>query len=75
MDIIGHHSEVTYVSLSNGRSSLGGAYRYNDQSKEYTHGSGWVTHDRYPRFYGDVTGDGRYDILGYASAGGYIGIT
>ena len=35
---------------------------------------GWVSQDLYPRALGDVNGDGRADIVGFGSTGGYTAL-
>ncbi|CBS90968.1 calcium-binding protein [Azospirillum lipoferum] len=43
---------------------------YSDNYTKYT--GGWTTQDQYPRQLADVNGDGRMDIVGFASNGAYV---
>ncbi len=63
-DIVGFGSTATVVALSTGTSFTS----YTTWSTEFTVNSGWNSFDYYPRWIGDVNGDGKADIVGFASS-------
>ncbi|CAO3409230.1 calcium-binding protein [Azospirillum largimobile] len=65
MDIVGFASNGTYVSY--GRAD-GTFSRMRLATTDYGY-NGWNTQSNYPRFAADVDGDGRADIVGFASNG------
>jgi len=71
-DIVGFGSAGAYVSLSTG-SAFGTSTRWI-ATFGYSAG-GWTSQDKYPRMLADVNGDGRDDIVGFASAGVYVSLS
>src|SRR5262249_13208968 len=69
-DIVGFGREGVWVGLSNG----GGAVAMADSIAGFGVDQGWRV-DRHPRFLGDVTGDGRADIVGFGNDGVYVALS
>jgi hypothetical protein len=67
-DIVGFASDGVYVSVSTG-TTFAAASRWLAGHYGYT--AGWRV-EAHPRFVVDVTGDGRADIVGFASDGVYV---
>ena len=70
-DIVAFGSSQVYVSRGQADGTFGQIITaYSDN---FTKGSGgWTTQDQYPRQLADVNGDGRMDIVGFASNGAYV---
>ena len=71
-DILGFSSIGAYVSLSTGKGFSSparwiAAYGYS--------AGGWTSQDKYPRMLADVNGDGKADIVGFASGGVYVSLS
>jgi biopolymer transport protein ExbD len=65
-DIVGFGSNAVYVSL--GQTDGNFAPHQTAYSNNFTvNKGGWVSQDKYPRHVADVNGDGRDDIVGFAS--------
>jgi Lectin C-type domain/FG-GAP-like repeat len=67
-DIVGFAYQGVYVALANGNGTFatpklayGGTFTVGD--------GGWISQDIYPRYLADVNGDGKADIVGFASNG------
>jgi hypothetical protein len=70
-DLVGFASGAVYVSLSNGTGFAAAAV----WSGAFVASSGWSNDDSYPRELADVNGDGRADIVGFASDGVYVALS
>ncbi len=66
-DIIGFGSAGVAISLATGHGHFGGVTA--DIDGYGASAGGWVSQAIFPRELGDVNGDGRADIIGFASAG------
>lgn len=71
-DIVGFGKAGVYVSLGAGDGSFGTA-SFASPSFALDAG-GWLSQDRHPRHVGDVNGDGRADIVGFANVGTYVAL-
>jgi len=70
-DVIGFGQKGTYVSLSTG-SAFAASALWNSS---YCASASWTSQDRYPRLVGDVNGDGKADIVGFAAGGVYVSLS
>ncbi|QYM77007.1 FG-GAP-like repeat-containing protein [Leucobacter luti] len=68
-DVVGFAEDGVYVALSTG-SSFGAQARW---TAEFGVSGGWTV-EHHPRALVDVTGDGRADVVGFASDGVYVGV-
>jgi FG-GAP-like repeat len=66
-DIVGFATNGVQVSLATG----GGNFAAPTFALSYfgTSAGGWTSNDQYPRLLGDINGDGKADIVGFASNG------
>ncbi|GAA3897578.1 FG-GAP-like repeat-containing protein [Microbacterium invictum] len=71
-DIIGFGGRGAYVSLNTGTSFRGSSLWSSSFGSSSSAGS-WRG-DRHPRTLADVNGDGRPDIVGFASTGAYVAL-
>ena len=71
-DIIGFGGDGTYVALGRGDGTFGDATRLVDSFGQSDAGGGWSSNDRFPRFVGDIDGDGLSDLVGFGGAGAYV---
>jgi hypothetical protein len=71
-DVVGFAASGVYVSLSTG-TSFGTPTRWI-ASYGYSTG-GWTSQDLYPRMLADVNGDGKADVVGFASGGAYASLS
>jgi hypothetical protein len=72
-DIIGFGDAGVYVALSNGD----GTFSFTPQPVIEDLGfesGGWKV-EKHPRFVGDITGDGKADIVGFGDAGVYVALS
>ncbi|GGG66301.1 ATP/GTP-binding protein [Kocuria dechangensis] len=67
-DVVGFASEGTYVSYGRPNSTFSAVARKVD---EFGANQGWRV-DQHPRLLGDVNGDRRADVVGFASEGTYV---
>jgi hypothetical protein len=67
-DVVGFFSDGVYVSCSTG-TGLSPPTRW---IARFGIAQGWSSQDKYPRTLGDVNGDGRADVVGFFSDGGYV---
>ena len=71
-DIVGFGSEGVFYSLGQGDGTFGAlTVDIATFGTAATAGS-WATENSYPRMLGDITGDGRSDILGFGDSGIYL---
>jgi hypothetical protein len=71
-DIIGFGDDGTYVSLSDGTQFLLSSKWIGPN---YGIFGGWNSYDVFPRAVADVNGDGKADIIGFASAGVHVALS
>lgn len=72
-DVVGFGNSAVQVSLSTG---TGFGNSANWCSSYFCRSvGGWTTQNDYPRFLGDVNGDGKDDIVGFGDAGVYVAIS
>jgi VCBS repeat protein len=71
-DIVGFASNGAQVSLATGGGNFANASTV--LADFGTSAGGWTTNDQYPRQLADVNGDGRADIVGFASDGVYVSL-
>ena len=70
-DIVGFASSGVYVSLASGTGHFAAP---TFELGAFTPGSSWISDDLYKRELADVNGDGRADIVGFASSGVYVSL-
>ena len=73
-DIVGFGTGGTYVALADGNGGFGATLLATAGFGTSDEAGGWVNADRYPRVMGDVNGDGRADIVGFAANGTYVAL-
>ncbi len=71
-DIVGFGSTGAYVSLATGGGKFGGPIF---ASAAFGTTNGWTSQNTYPRELGDVTGDGKADIVGFGADGVYASLS
>ncbi len=71
-DIVGFGAGGVYASLSNGDGTFGSPIL---ASTSFGASNGWTSQDQYPRELADVTGNGRADIVAFASDGVYVSLS
>ncbi|MEQ9143979.1 MAG: putative Ig domain-containing protein [Parvibaculaceae bacterium] len=71
LDIVGFGSSAVRVSLQADDGTFGAAF---DALAGYASGQGWSDQNTYPRHLADVNGDGRADVVGFASDGVYVSL-
>ena len=69
-DIVGFGDDGVWTALNNGNGSFRGAAAASSRDFGFTAG-GWRV-ERHPRLLGDVTGDGRADIVGFGNDGVFV---
>lgn len=67
-DIVGFATDGVYVSLSSGGKFTAPAKWLG----QFSTGQGWKSQNTTPRFVADVNGDGRADVIGFATDGVYV---
>ncbi|RXW20833.1 hypothetical protein EST38_g5010 [Candolleomyces aberdarensis] len=70
LDIVAFGQKDVFVALGNGDGTFAAPRTVINKNLTYS-GWGW-TLDKHPRTLGDLTGDGRADIIGFANAGVYV---
>ncbi|KAJ2925172.1 hypothetical protein H1R20_g11912, partial [Candolleomyces eurysporus] len=71
-DIVAFGEKRVFVALGNGDGTFAAPRTVLDRDFTYS-GFGWRV-DVHPRTLGDLTGDGRADIIGFANAGVYVAL-
>ncbi|KAA0568850.1 FG-GAP-like repeat-containing protein, partial [Azospirillum sp. Sh1] len=64
-DIVGFSNSGTYVALAGADGTFGAMF----QASVAFAGNGWASQNTTPRLIGDVNGDGRSDVVGFAANG------
>lgn len=70
-DIVGAGSTMVVVSLGQANGTFGNAIM---ASTQFNPASGWTSQNINPRMLGDVNGDGRADLVGFADSGAYVAL-
>jgi FG-GAP-like repeat/Peptidase M10 serralysin C terminal/Bacterial pre-peptidase C-terminal domain/Metallo-peptidase family M12B Reprolysin-like/RTX calcium-binding nonapeptide repeat (4 copies) len=73
-DIVGFGSDYTYVALGQANGTFANPIIGIAGFGASAAGGGWTSNDQFPRFVGDISGDGRADIVGFGGAGVYISL-
>ena len=68
-DIIGFASNGTYISLGQSNGTFGTMFRATSSFGTTAASGGWGSQNTVPRMVADVNGDGKGDIVGFASTG------
>lgn len=68
-DIIGFGQAGTYIAVANSSGGFGAA---KFLLANFGEDQGWSSTDRYLKGVGDVSGDGRADVVGFGQAGTYV---
>lgn len=71
-DLIGFGGAGVYVSLARADGGFGNTYLATNSFGFSQSAGGWSNNDLYQRTLADINGDGRADIVGFGSGGGYI---
>ncbi|MBG1261745.1 FG-GAP repeat domain-containing protein, partial [Nostoc commune] len=72
-DIIGFAGSEVYVALGQSNGTFSQASVAYDGYFTVSDG-GWTSFDQYPRQLGDINGDGRNDIVGFAGSEVYVAL-
>jgi hypothetical protein len=72
-DIVGFAEDAVFVSLGQSDGTFGAHFVAKDDAFTVNKG-GWSSFDLYPRQLGDVNGDGRDDIVGFAEDAIYVSL-
>lgn len=70
-DIVGMAFSSVLVSLGRTDGTFAAPFQ---ASLEFTYNTSWVSQNRYPRMLGDVNGDKRDDLVGFATNGVYVAL-
>jgi Ca2+-binding RTX toxin-like protein len=70
-DIVGFGNDFVFTSLGQADGTFSGLIVAHE---DFSVGDTWVSFDRYPRQVADVNGDGRADIVGFASDAVYVSL-
>lgn len=71
-DVVGFANNGVYVSLNTGRAFLSPAFWYAGYGVS---AGGWSNDLTYPRYVADVNGDGKADVIGFASGGVMVSLS
>ncbi len=70
-DLVGFASNGVYVALSTGT----GFSPATQWTSGFSYQNGWTSQNTYPRMVADVNGDGKADLVGFASNGVYVALS
>jgi hypothetical protein len=73
-DIVGFAPDGVYVSLSNGNGTFAAPVKELSSFGSSGSAGGWTSQNLYPRELGDLTGNGRDDIVSFGSDGVYVSL-
>lgn len=71
-DIVGFGASGTFYALGQADGTFGPVTTDIGLFGTTAAAGGWTSQDIYPRLLGDVTGDGRADIIGFGAAGAFV---
>ena len=71
MDIVGFGEKYVYVATGKGDGTFNGI---RSVINDFTIGAGGWQINKHPRLLGDITGDGKADIVGFGNAGVYVAL-
>lgn len=74
VDIVGFKSDGVYVALGTAQGTFEPARLVLSEFATNTTAGGWTGNTLYPRELGDMNGDGRTDIIGFAEGGVYVAL-
>jgi subtilisin-like proprotein convertase family protein len=73
-DIVGFGSDYTYVALGQANGTFANPIIGIAGFGASGAGGGWTSFNQYPRMVGDISGDGRADIVGFGAAGVFVSL-
>ncbi len=74
-DIVGFASDGIYVALAQANGTFAAPQHVMSAFGNDTAAGGWASQDAYPRLLADVNGDGKADIVAFASDGVYVALS
>jgi subtilisin-like proprotein convertase family protein len=73
-DIVGFGSDYTYVALGQANGTFANPIIGIAGFGASGAGGGWTSFNQYPRMVGDISGDGRADIVGFGADGVFVSL-
>jgi Ca2+-binding RTX toxin-like protein len=73
-DIVGFGSDHTFVALGQANGTFANPFIAISGFGASAAGGSWTSQNQLPRFVGDVSGDGRADIVGFGRAGVFVSL-
>jgi hypothetical protein len=73
-DIVGFGAHGTWVALGAGNGNFGAPFLSLSMFGAGNSAGGWLSQDQFPRLLGDVSGDGRADIVGFGAHGTWVAL-